>query len=52
MQSEAGMGQDKTMQGEDENSIIQPHPTPLPSLLFSKTPLGQRPDRSDEQKRA
>ena len=29
----AGIGQDKTMQGGDEDPILQPHPAPLPSLL-------------------
>ena len=27
------MGQDKTMRGGDEDSILRPRPTPLPSLL-------------------
>ena len=31
---EARMGQDKTMQDEDEGPIFRPHPTPLPSLIW------------------
>ena len=29
---ETGMGQDKTMWGGDEDPILRPRPTPLPSL--------------------
>ena len=32
MRGGAGMGQDKTMQGGDEDPILRPHPAPLPSL--------------------
>ena len=32
MRGGAGMGQDKTMWGEDEDPIFRPRPTPLPSL--------------------
>ena len=33
MRGETGMGQDKTMQGGDEDPIFWPRPAPLPSLI-------------------
>ena len=41
MWDEARMGQDKTMRGGDEDPILWPCPTPLPSLntFFSLIPL-------------
>ena len=33
MWGEPGMGQDKTIQGGNEDPILRPHPTPLLSLL-------------------
>ena len=33
MRGGAGMGQDKTMRGGDEDPILRPRPAPLPSLL-------------------
>ena len=32
MRDKAGMGQDKTMWDGDEDPILRPRPTPLPSL--------------------
>jgi len=33
MRGGAGMRQDKTMRGRDEDPIFQPRPVPLPSLI-------------------
>ena len=35
MRGRAGMGQDKTMQGGDEEPILRPRPAPLPSLCVT-----------------
>ena len=43
MRDGAGMGQDKTMRGGDEDPIHQPRPAPLPSLFTPKKLFGRYP---------